>query len=201
MGNWTQGCMTQLKAAGKLVKTWDPGTLVPRLGDFQERQDEWKLNFIHCWGALRCLQTPEWKFLSCCPSSLSPILSAVQPPCSSRKAIFKAVSSVLKAQWGNLSCFDPRRQSCRWWLTHSQLRIQRAPSHSHNTDPWQPGYMNLHSQQEAFSPQPSGNLDKCPIFPQGTPGLTKLGFEISLDEGDGFPLWCFKRPWSFKGLE
>ena len=32
--------MTQLKAAGKLVKTWDPGTLVPRLGDFQERQDE-----------------------------------------------------------------------------------------------------------------------------------------------------------------
>ena len=40
MGNWTLGCMTHLKAAGKLVKTWDPGTLVPRLGDFQEGKDE-----------------------------------------------------------------------------------------------------------------------------------------------------------------
>ena len=34
------GCMTHLKAAGKLVKTWDTGTLVLRLGDFQEGKDE-----------------------------------------------------------------------------------------------------------------------------------------------------------------
>ena len=70
MGNWTLGCMTHLKAAGKLEKTWGPGTLVPRLGDFQEGRDERNLNCIHCWVTLRCLQAPEWKFLSCCPSSL-----------------------------------------------------------------------------------------------------------------------------------
>ena len=34
------GCMTHLKAAGKLVKTWDTGTLVLRLGDFREGKDE-----------------------------------------------------------------------------------------------------------------------------------------------------------------
>ena len=28
------GCMTHSKASGKLVKTWDPGTLVLRPGDF-----------------------------------------------------------------------------------------------------------------------------------------------------------------------
>ena len=92
MGNWTLGCMIHLKAAGTLVKTWDPGTLVPRLGAFQEGKDERKLNCIHCWVALRCLQAPEWKFLSSCPWSLVPILSADLPPCSSRKAIFRAVS-------------------------------------------------------------------------------------------------------------
>ena len=70
------------------MKTWDPGTLVPRLGAFQEGKDERKLNCIHCWVALRCLQAPEWKFLSCCPSSLVLILSADLPPCSSRKTIF-----------------------------------------------------------------------------------------------------------------
>ena len=56
--------MIHLKAAGKLVETWDPGTLVPRLGDFKEEKDERKLNCIHCWVALRCLQAPEWKLLS-----------------------------------------------------------------------------------------------------------------------------------------
>ena len=70
------GCMTHLKAAGKLVKTWDPGILVPRLGDFQEGKDERKLDCIHYWVALRCLQAPEWKFHSLCRSSLVPILSA-----------------------------------------------------------------------------------------------------------------------------
>ena len=140
MVNWTLGCMSHLKAAGKLVKTWDAGTLFPRLGDFKEGQDEQKLNFIHYWGALRCLKAPEWKLISHRPSSLVATWPTNLPPCSSRRAIVRAVSSVFKAQWGNPSCCDPRRQSCRWWLTHSQLRIQRAPApHSHNTDPWLPG--------------------------------------------------------------
>jgi len=91
--------MTHL-SAGKLVKTWDPGTPVPRLGDFPEGKDERKLHCIHCWTALRYLQATEWKFLSLCPSILVPILSAYLPPCTSRKAIFKAVSSAFQAQWG-----------------------------------------------------------------------------------------------------
>ena len=123
-------------AADKLVKIWDTITLVPRLGDFQEGKDERKLNCIHCWIALRCLQTPEWKFLSHFPSSLVPILSADLLPCSSRKAIFRAVSSGFQAQWESHSCSDPKRQSCRWWLTHPQLRILRAPGPpSHKIDP------------------------------------------------------------------
>ena len=89
MGNGILGCMSHLKDAGKLVKTWDPGTLVPRLGDFQEGQDERKLNCIHSWGALKCLQAPGWKFLSRCPSSLALILSADLPPCSSREEIVR----------------------------------------------------------------------------------------------------------------
>ena len=101
-------------AAGKLLKSWDPGTLVPRPGDFQEGKDERKLNCIHCWVTLRCLQAPEWKFLSRCPSSLVLILLADLPPCSSRKATFRAVSFGFQAQWGSPSCSDPRRQSCRW---------------------------------------------------------------------------------------
>ena len=67
MGNWILGCMTHLKAEGKLVKTWDPGTLVPRLGDFQEGKDERNLNCIHSWVALRCLQAPELKFFPIAP--------------------------------------------------------------------------------------------------------------------------------------
>ena len=114
MGNRTLGFMIHLKAAGKLVKTWCPGTLVPSLGDFQEGKDERKLNCIHCWVALRCLQAPEWKFHSLCRSSLVRILSADLPPCSSRKAIFRAVSFGFQAQWGSPSCSDPKRQSCRW---------------------------------------------------------------------------------------
>ena len=149
MGNWTLGCMIHLKAAGKLVETWDPGTLVPRLGDFKEEKDERKLNCIHCCVALRCLQAPEWKFLSLCPSSLVLILSTDLPPCSSRKAIFRAVFSGFQAQWGSPSCSDPSRQSCRWWLTHSQLRISRAPApHSHNTDPEWLDNMYLHSSEK-----------------------------------------------------
>ena len=77
--------MTQLKASGKLMKTGDPGTLVPRLGDFQEGQDERKLNCIDCWGALRCLQSRRVEAPFRCPSSLVLISSADLPPCSSRK--------------------------------------------------------------------------------------------------------------------
>ena len=74
--------------------------MVPRLGDSQEGKDERKLNCIHCWVGLRCLQAPEWKVLYLSPSSLVPILSADLPPCSSRKAIFRAVSFGFQAQWG-----------------------------------------------------------------------------------------------------
>ena len=101
-------------AAGKLVKTWGPGALVPRLGYFQEGKDERKLNCIHCLVALRCLQAPEWKFLSRRPSSLVLIISANLLPCSSRKAIFRAVSSGFQARWERPSCSDPRMPSCRW---------------------------------------------------------------------------------------
>ena len=90
--------MTHLKVEGKLVKTRDPGTLVPRLGDFQEGKDERKLNCMHYWVALRGLQAPEWKFLSLCPSSLAPILSTDLPPCSIRKEILRAVSSGLAVE-------------------------------------------------------------------------------------------------------
>ena len=44
--------------------------------------------------------------------------------------------------------------------------------------------MNLHSQWEASSSQPSGNLDKCRIFPQGTIGWGRLRSETSLDAGE-----------------
>ena len=89
--------MTHLKAAGKLVKTWDPGTLVPRLGDIQEVEDERKLNCSYYWVALRYLQAPECKFLSSCPSSLVLILSVDLPLCSSKKAICRTVSSGFQA--------------------------------------------------------------------------------------------------------
>ena len=52
--------------------------------------------------------------------------------------------------------------------------------------------MNLHSQWEAFSSQPSGNLDKCLLFAQGTLGWERLRSETSLHAGDVFPLWCSK---------
>jgi len=93
VGNWTLVGMTHSKAAGKLVKTWDPGTLVLRLGDFKEGKDERKLNCIHYLAALRYLQAPEGKFLSRWPSSLVLILSAHLLSCSIRKAILRAVSS------------------------------------------------------------------------------------------------------------
>ena len=180
-------------AAGELVKTWDPGNLLPRLGDFQEEKDERKLNCIHYWVAIRCLKAPEWKFLSCCPSSLVPVLSADLPPCSSRKAIFRAVSSGFQAQWESPSCSDPRRPLCRWWLTHSQLRSPELPLliHTRQTIGWL-GNMNLHSQREAFSSEPSVNLDMCLMFPQGTPGWVRSESETSLDAGNVFPLWCSK---------
>ena len=98
MGNWTLGCMTHLKAADNLVKTWDTGTLVPRLWDFQEGKDERTCNCIQCGGACRCLQAPDWRVLSLCPSSLIQILSAYLPPCSSKKAIFRAFSSGLAVE-------------------------------------------------------------------------------------------------------
>ena len=202
MGNWTLGCTTHIKATGKLVKTWDPRTLVPMLGDFQEGKDERNLNCIHCRVALRCLQSPEWKFLSHCPSNLVPILAADLPPCWSRKAIFKAVSSWFQAQWESPSCSDSRRQSCRWWLTHSQLRSPELQLliHTRWTLGWL-GNMNLHSQWVAFSSPPSGNLDMCLMFSQGTTGWERSGSETNLDAGDVFPLWCSKetleiqRPW------
>ena len=175
------------------MKTWDSGTLLPRLGDFQEGKDERKLNFIHCWIALRCLQAPEWKFLSCFPLSLVPILSADLLPCSRRKAVFRAVSSGFQAQWESPSCSDPMRPSWRWWLTHSQLRPPELLLliHTRQTLGWL-GNMNLHSQREAFSSQLSSNLDMGLIFPQGTPGWARLESETSLDGGNVFPLWCSK---------
>ena len=81
--------------------------MVPRLGDSQEGKDERKLNCIHCWVGLRCLQAPEWKVLYLSPSSLVPILSADLPPCSSRKAIFRAVSSGFQAHWGPPAVVTP----------------------------------------------------------------------------------------------
>ena len=139
IGNRTLEFMTQFKPAGKLVKTWDLGTLILRLGDFLEGQDVWKVNCIHYWGAFSFLQHQEWKFLCCCPSSLVPNWPANLPPCNSRKAIFRAVCSMIKTQWRNRSYCDPRRQLCRWWLTHFQLRIQREPvPDSHHTDPCLP---------------------------------------------------------------
>ena len=63
------------------------------------------------------------------------------------------------------------------------------------------GNINLHSQWEAFSSQPSGNLDVCLKFHQGTTGWVSSRSETSLDAGDVFPLWCSKetleiqRPW------
>ena len=159
-------------AAGKFMKTWDLGILVPRLGDFQEKKDERKLHCIHFWVALRCLQAPEWKFLSSCPSSLVPISSADLPPCSSRKAIFRAVSSGFQAQWESPSCSDPRRLSYRWWLTYSQLRSSELPLliHTRQILGWL-GNMNLHSQREAFSSQPSGYV---PYVSSGNHWLSKV---------------------------
>ena len=118
IGNWTLGCMSHIKATGKWVKTWDPGTLVPRLGDFQEGQGERKLNCIHCWGALRSLQAPEWNFLSRCPSRLAPILSADLPPCSSRKAIVRAVLLGSRHSGGAPVAVTPgSSHSGGYWLT------------------------------------------------------------------------------------
>ena len=136
-------------AVGKLVKTWNPGNSVPRLGDFQEGNDERKLHCIHFWVALRCLQAPEWKFLSRWPLSLVLILLADLPPWSSRNAIFRAVSSRFQAHWESRSCSDPRRLSCWWTLTHSQLRILRASApHSHNTDFGWLDNVHLHSSEK-----------------------------------------------------
>ena len=94
------------------------------------------------------------------------------------------------------------RQSWRWWLTHSQLRSPELPLliHTRQTLGWL-GSTNLHSQREAFSSQPSGNLDMCLMFPQETTGWARSGSETSLDAGHVFPLRCSKktleiqRPW------
>ena len=202
MGNWTLGCMIHLKAAGKLVETWDPGTLVPRLGDFQEEKDERKLHCIHCWVALRCLQAPEWKFLSLCPSSLVPILSADLPTRSSKKALFRAVSSGFQAQWGSPRCSDPWRQSCRQWLTHCKLRSPELLLliHTRQTLGWL-GNMNLHSQREAFSSQPSGNLDMCLCFLREPLASRVWGLRLAWIHGMCSLFEAPIRPWRFKGLE
>ena len=61
--------------------------------------------------------------------------------------------------------------------------------------------MNLHSQWEAFSSQPSGNLDKYLMFPQGIPGWGRLRSKTSLDAGEYILSDAPNRPWRFKGLE
>ena len=197
MGNWTLGCMTHLSCR------WVSEDLGPRNSGSQARWlpgREWseKLNCIHCWVTLRCLQAPEWKFLSCCPSSLVLILSAYLPPRSRRKAIFRALSSGFQAQWESPSCSDPRRQLYRWWLTHSQLRSPELPLliHTRQTLGWL-GIMNLHSQQGAFSSQPSSNLDMCLMFPQGTTGWTRSGLRLAWMQGMCSLFDAPNRPWRF----
>ena len=201
MANWTLGCMTHLKVEGKIVKTCDPGTLVPRLGDLQEGQDERKLNCIHCWGAHRCLQAPERKFLSHCPSSLVLISSADLPPCSSRKQ-YSRLSLLCSRHSGEIPAIVTPRVSRvvgDWLIPNLKSKEHLLLIHTTYTFRYL-GNMNLNSEREAFSSQPSGNLDKCLMFPQGTPGWGKVGFEISLDEGDVFPLCCSKRLGASKAL-
>ena len=193
MGNWTLGCMTHSKAAGKLVNTWDPGTLVLRPGDFNEGKDERKLNCIHCWEALRYLQAPECKFISHCPSSLVLILSAGLPSCSSRKAILQAVSSGFQAQWGApaVVTLGVRRAGGDWLTPNSEFPEVPILIQTTETFLWLDN-VNLHSQWEAFSSQTSGNLGKCLMFPQGTPGWGGWGLRLAWMQGNTFSLWCSK---------
>ena len=43
-----------------VIEDLGPRNSGSRLGDFQEGQDERKLNCLHYWGVLRYLQVPEW---------------------------------------------------------------------------------------------------------------------------------------------
>ena len=182
------GCMTHSKASGKLVKTWDPGTLAPRLGDFQEGKDERKLNCIHCWAALRFLQAPEWKFLSRCPSTLVLILLADLPYCSNRKAILQALSLGCRHSGGAPAVVTPggSHAGVDWLSPNSESPELPILIQTTQTLGWLDN-MKLHSQWEAFSSQPSGNLDKCFMFPQGRPGWGTLRSETSLDAGECVP--------------
>ena len=154
---------------------------------------------------LRCLQAAEWKFLSCCPSSLAPILSADLLSYSSRKAILRAVSSGFQAQWRSPSCSDPRRQLGRClteWLTPNSTS-PKLPFLIHTTQTlgWLDN-MDLHSQQDTFSSQPSGNLDTVSCCFLREP-LDERGWGLRLAWMQGM---CSlfdaqNRPWSFKGIE
>ena len=86
------------------------------------------------------------------------------------------------------------------WLTpNSESPELPLLLHTRQTLEWL-GNMNLHSQREVVSSQPSGNLDMCLMFPQGTTVWASSGSETSLDSWDVFPPWCTKdieiqRPW------
>ena len=82
MGNWTLECMTHLKAAGKWVKTWGAGTLVPRLGGFQVGKDERKLHCIHCWVVLIICKHQSGNFFHVAPQVWFWLLWAYLPPCT-----------------------------------------------------------------------------------------------------------------------
>ena len=49
--------------------------------------------------------------------------------------------------------------------------------------------------------QPSGNLDMCLMFPQGTPGWVKLGLRLAMMQGICSHFDAPNRPWGFEGLE
>ena len=49
--------------------------------------------------------------------------------------------------------------------------------------------------------QPSGNLDMCLMFPQGTPGWVKLGLRLAMMQGICSHFDALNRPGRSKGLE
>ena len=87
------------------------------------------------------------------------------------------------------------------WLTpNSESPELPLLLHTRQTLGWL-GNMNLHSQQEAFSSLPSGDLDICLMLPPGTTGWASSGSETSLDSWDVFPPEAPKTSSRFKGLE
>ena len=64
MGTWTLRCMTHSKAACGKGKCWVSGLLFLGLGERQEGKYHRKLNYIHCWAALRGLLMTELKYFA-----------------------------------------------------------------------------------------------------------------------------------------